>query len=196
MTGEIRRYHSQPDDECNRDLSPTIYDLREESILPFVYSQATGKATGHLVIKRGMSVITSQKAAKRYGLFALAILLLMLGGVGIYFGSHNYPIRSLGIMAILASIYLVRISRVRGRSVFPEASGRTMELTTEGPGHWLWIVSLVLVPLLGAAFYLMHIDFANGGHEAWPVYVFAGVALACIIIWSYLAAFGWRAGPR
>jgi hypothetical protein len=50
--------------------------------------------------------------------------------------------------------------------------------------------------MLGAAFFLMHIDFANGGHEAWPVYLFAGVAFACAIVWSCLAAFGWRAGPR
>jgi FtsH-binding integral membrane protein len=142
-------------------------------------------------------VTTSQKVArKRYGLLALALLLLLLGGAGLYFGSNNYLIRSLGLMAILASTYLVRVSRVRNRSLFPEASGRTMNLTTEGPGRWLWIVSLVLVPLLGAAFFLMHIDFANGGHQAWPVYVFAGVALACCIVWSYLAAFAWRARPR
>jgi hypothetical protein len=142
-------------------------------------------------------VITSQKAArKRYGLLALALLLLLLGGVGIYFGSHNFPIRALGLAAIMASTYFVRISRVRDRSVFAEASGRTKELTTEGTGRWLWFVSLALVPMLGAALFLMHIDFANGGHEAWPVYVFGGVALACVIIWNYLAAFGWRAGPR
>jgi hypothetical protein len=141
-----------------------------------------------------MSVITSQKAAKRYGLLALALLLL--GGVGIYFGSHNFLIRALGLAALMATTYFVRISHVRDRSVFPEASGRTMELTTRGPRTLLWSVSVALIPVLGAAFLLMHVDFANGGHEAWPVYLFAGVALACAIIWSYLAAFGWRAGPR
>jgi hypothetical protein len=137
-----------------------------------------------------MSVITSQKAPKNYGLLALALVLLLSGGVGIYFGSHNFPIRALGLAAIMASTYFVRISRVRDCSVFPEASRRTLELTTEGPGRWLWFVSLALVPVLGAAFFLMHIDFANGGHEAWPVYLFAGIALACAIVWSYLAAFG------
>lgn len=142
-------------------------------------------------------MITSQKVArKRYGLLALALLLLLLGGVGIYFGSHNFPIRALGLAAIMASTYFVRISRVRDRSVFPEVSGRTMELTAGGPGRWLWFVSLALVPVLGAAFFLMRIDFANGGHEAWPVYLCGGVALACAIVWSYLAAFGWRAGRR
>jgi len=134
-------------------------------------------------------VITSQNVArKRYGLLALALLLLLLGGVGLYFGSHNFPIRALGLAAIMASTYFVRISRVRDRAVFPEASGRTMELTAEGPGRWLWFVSLALVPVLGAAFFLMRIDFANGGHEAWPVYLCGGSALACAIVWSYLGA--------
>ena len=137
-------------------------------------------------------------ASKSYGLLVLALLLLLLGGVGLYVGSHNYPIRSLGVMAILASTYLVRISRVRDRSGFLEASGRTMQLTTEGPGRRLWIVSLALVPLLGVAFFLMHIDFVNGGHEAWPADIFAAVGLACAIVWGYLVAkiFGGRTGKN
>jgi hypothetical protein len=126
---------------------------------------------------------------KRYGSFVLAILLLLLGGVGIFVGSHNYPIRALGLVAIMASAYLVRISHVHDRSDLPEASGQGKDLkTAKGPGRLLWIVSLVLVPLLGAAFFLLHIDAVNGGHEAWPADVFAGIGLACAIVWGYLAA--------
>jgi hypothetical protein len=142
-------------------------------------------------------VSTSQQVArKRYGLFVVALLLLLLGGVGIYFGSHNFPIRFLGLVAIMASAYFVRISHVRDRSGLAQARDRGVELKTEGPGRLLWIVSIALVPLLGAAFFLLHIDAVNGGHDAWPVDVFAGVVLACAVVWSYLAAFGWRAGPR
>jgi len=126
---------------------------------------------------------------KRYGLFALAILLLVFGGVGIYLGSNNYEIRVLGLVAIIVSAYLVRISHVHDRSGLPEASGRGKDLKTgAGPGRLLWIVSLALAPLLGAAFFLLHIDAANGGHEAWPADVFAGVVVACAIVWGYLAA--------
>jgi len=126
---------------------------------------------------------------KRYGLFVLAILLLLLGGVGIYVGSHNYPIRALGLVAIMVSAYLVRISHVHDGSDLPEASGQGKDLkTAKGPGRLLWIVSLALVPLLGAAFFLLHIDAVNGGHEAWPADAFAGVGLACAIVWGYLAA--------
>jgi hypothetical protein len=137
-----------------------------------------------------MSVTVSQNVSgKRYGLFVLAILILLLGGVGIYVGSHNYPIRALGLVAVMASAYLVRISHVHDRSDSPEASGRGKNLkTVKSQGRLLWIVSLALVPLLGAAFFLLHIDAVNGGHEAWPADVFAGVVLACAVVWGYLAA--------
>jgi hypothetical protein len=128
-------------------------------------------------------------ARKRYGLFVAAILLLLLGGVGIYLGPHNYPIRAVGLVAIMASAYLVRISHVHDRPGLPKASGWETDLkTAKGPGRLLWIVSLALVPLLGASGFLLHIDAVNGGHEAWPADVFAGVVLACAIVWGYLAA--------
>jgi hypothetical protein len=107
-----------------------------------------------------MEVSTSPSVVRRrYGLFALAILLLLFGGVGIYLGSHNYPIRVLGPVAIMASVYFVRISNVHNRSGLPEASGPRENLkTAKGPGRLLWIVSLALVPLLGASFFLVYID--------------------------------------
>lgn len=133
---------------------------------------------------------TSQNVVpKKYGLFVLAILLLLLGGVGIYLGSNNYPIRVLGLISIMANVYLVRISRVRNGSSLPDARGQKKNYKIEkGPGLLLWIVSLALVPLLGASGLLLHIDAVNGGHEAWPVDIFAGVALACAIVWGYLVA--------
>jgi hypothetical protein len=141
-------------------------------------------------------MIMSQKVIrKRYGLFVLAIFLLLLAGVGIYFGSHNYPIRTLGLAAVMASVYLIRISHVHDRSDLPEASGQGKNLkTAKGPRRLLWIVSLALVPLLGAAFFLVYIDAVDGGHEAWPADVFAGVGLACAIVWGYLAAKIFAAG--
>jgi hypothetical protein len=141
-------------------------------------------------------VITSQNVArKRYALFVMAILLLLLGGVGIYAGSHNFPIRALGLAAIMASAYVVRISHVHDRSSLPQASGRKIGLNTaKGPTPLLWTISLALVPLLGTSFFLLHTDAVNGGHEVWPAYVFAGVVVVCAVLWGYLAAkiFGSR----
>ena len=108
---------------------------------------------------------TSQNVVrKKHGLFVLAMLLLSLGGVGIYLGSHNYPIRAVGVVAVMASAYLIRIANVHDRS----GSQGTGLTAVKAPGRLLWIISLALVPLLGAAFYLLQIDAANGGHEAWP----------------------------
>jgi FtsH-binding integral membrane protein len=138
---------------------------------------------------------TQNVVRKRYGLFVLAILLLLLGGAGIYLGSHNYPIRVLGLVALMASVYLVRISNVHNGSSLPEARGPGGNFKTEkSPGRILWVVSLVLVPLLVASGFLLHIDAVNGGRETWPVDLFAGVGLACAIVWGYLAAkiFGGR----
>jgi hypothetical protein len=131
--------------------------------------------------------------------FVLAILLLLLGGLGIYVGSHNYPIRALGVVAIMVSAYFIRISHIHDRSPLPEATGpRTDIKIAKGPRPLLWIISLALVPLLGAAFLLLHIDAANGGHEAWPADVFGGVGLACSVVWGYLVAkiFAGRTGKN
>ena len=48
--------------------------------------------------------------------------------------------------------------------------------------------------MLGVAFFLLHMDALNGGHEAWPADLFAGVGLACAILWGVLVAkiFGGR----
>lgn len=139
---------------------------------------------------------TSQNVVhKRYGLFVLAILLLLVGGVGIYLGSHNYPIRVLGLVAIMASVYLVRISYVHDRLGLSPASGPGKDVkTTRRPGRLLWIVSLALVPLLAASSFLLHNDAVNGGHDTWPADLFAGVVLVCAGVWGYLAAkiFGGR----
>jgi hypothetical protein len=119
---------------------------------------------------------------KKYGLFVLAIILILLGGMGVYLGSNNYLIRVLGSVSLLVSVYLVRISRVNHESTLPKANA----VEYGGPSRLLWIVSLALVPLLGASAFLLHIDAVNGGHEAWPADVFAGVALVCAGVWGCL----------
>src|SRR5579862_1600816 len=90
---------------------------------------------------------------KRYGLFVLAILLILLAGVAGYFGSKSYPIRVLGLASVIASVYLVRISRVhQGSTSLPNVNS----VEYGGPSRLLWILSSALVPLLGASVYLLH----------------------------------------
>jgi hypothetical protein len=124
---------------------------------------------------------------KQYGLRVFAVILLLLGGVGIYIGSHNFPIRAVGIALVMASTYLIQVSNVRNPAGSPEASGVVSNSkVAKSPGRLLWIASLSLVPALAGAWYLLNLDAANGGHTAWPVDVFAGVGLVCTVVWSLL----------
>jgi hypothetical protein len=135
-----------------------------------------------------MSVMTFQNVSrKRHGLFVLALLLFLLGGVGIYFGSHNYLVRALGVVSVMAGAYLARISDVRDRSSAPRRAVSGLDLkTADGPSRFLWVISLAMVPLLVIALFLLHIDAVSGGHEAWPADIFAGIGFACAIVWGYL----------
>ncbi len=132
----------------------------------------------------GLERKTRMNAARGRGLFVLAVVLLVFAGACIYFGSNNFSIRTLGAVAILASVYLVRVARgVHDRSVLPKVNS----VEYGGLSRLLWILSLALVPLLGASGYLLHIDAKNGGHETWPVDLFFGVVLVCAGVWACLA---------
>jgi len=134
-------------------------------------------------------MITRQNAQRRrYGLFVLAVILLLFGGVLIYMGSHNFAIRAVGLGVVMVSVYLVQASNVRNRSGLPEASGEVDLPTARTPGRLLWVVSVSLVPVVAGAWYLLHLDAVNGGQTAWPVYVFAGVAVVCAVVWGLLVA--------
>lgn len=124
---------------------------------------------------------------RRYGLLALAILLLVLGGTALFIGASRPAIRPIGIGAVLISVYVIRISNARGRSVLG-AGGNLDFKPTKSPDRLLWIVSAALVPIsVAAVLYLMN-DAAHGYHEVLPVYIFAGVATVCAAVWSYLVS--------
>ena len=141
-------------------------------------------------------MITGQNAPrKQYGLLALAAILLLLGGVVIYIGSHNFAIRAVGIAVVMASAYLVQTSNVRNRSGSTKPSGEVNNRKVANAlGRLLWIVSVSLVPVLVGAWYLFYLDAANGGHVAWPADVLGGVVLVCAVVWGLLVAkiFGER----
>jgi hypothetical protein len=121
---------------------------------------------------------------KRYSLFVLAILLLLSGGAALLAGSHNFAIRSLGLAAVMVSAYLFRIANVHTRS----AMAGKIRPATSGPGHLTWIVGFTLLLLAWVSYLLLYIDALHGSHAAWPVYLFAGVGIACVGVWGAIAA--------
>lgn len=125
------------------------------------------------------------------------MFVLVVGGVIFYVGSGNYLIRSVGLIAVLASTYFVRLSRLHTRAGLAAGGNQRLGLETQsGPGRLLWVVSLALLPAAIGAYFLLYVDALHGSHEVWPVYLFAGVGVVCAVVWSLLAAklAGWGAG--
>ena len=70
------------------------------------------------------TMITRQGGSrKQYGLRALAVILLLFGGVLIYTGSHNFAIRFVGLAVVMVSVYLVQASMfTTGRGCLRQAA--------------------------------------------------------------------------
>jgi hypothetical protein len=86
----------------------------------------------------------------------------------------------------LISVFLVRISNTRSRSI--PSAGEIAIKPTNGPTRSLKFLSMALVPIAAASVVLLMNDSAHGAHEILPVYIFAGVACICIVVWSLLAS--------
>lgn len=130
-----------------------------------------------------MNLPDRKAKVRRYSLLAMAAVLLVAGGIALYVGSINPALRPMGVGAVLFSVLLVRISNARGSSI-----SRTDEVAvkpTDGPSRSLKLLSLALVPVAIASVLLLMNDAAHGAHEVLPVYIFAGVACICTVVWSY-----------
>ena len=136
-----------------------------------------------------MSVPQQDVPRKRFGLFALAILLLLTGGAALFVGMTNFGIRSLGLVACIASVYLIRISNVRAQPSLAMTSGEAKDSKARRKGPPLmWIIGAALVPVAGASLFYLYLASLNGSHDALPAYIFAGVAVICTVVWSYLVS--------
>jgi len=126
---------------------------------------------------------------RKSGLFMLAIFFLLLAGVALVMGSNNVGIRSMAMLAVVISVYCVRVSNIH---VDPDSVITTSQQTRfklpARPSGSLWIVSLILLPAFGLSFFWLYRDAAQGYHQFWPVYCFAGVAVVCALCWSCLVA--------
>lgn len=136
-----------------------------------------------------MTVPPNMPSKRKYGLFTLAVLLLLLGGTALFVGSDDFSIRSLGVLACLLSVYCVRISNIHSRSVSTSiTTQRTKSKLATRVGRPVWVVSIILLPTLGLSFLCLYRDAIHGYQEVWPVYLFAGVAVVCALCWSYLVS--------
>jgi hypothetical protein len=136
-----------------------------------------------------MSAPQQDVRRKRYGLYALAILLLLIAGAALFVGMNNFGVRCLGLVAIIASGYLIRISNVRARPSLPMTSGDAKDSKAGKKGtRLMWIIGAALVPVAGASLFYLYQAGLNGSRDTLPAYIFAGVAVICTVVWSYLVS--------
>lgn len=126
---------------------------------------------------------------KNYGLFALAIVLLISGLVinVIYF--KDFPLRSFGLLIFVGGLFLVKLSNVRS----VKAGGFTVSQTvnpaeSKPPGLIAWALSVACAGAIVLSYICMRNDALAGGHEAWPAYAFAGSAVIAAMVWGYVVA--------
>ena len=126
---------------------------------------------------------------ERYGLFILSILVFLAGATVFVLKFDNVGIRALSGLCFIVSVYLVRKSSVHRRPTLANATGEGGNADAqERPGRTMWTVGIALVPLAMGSYFWLYEDALHGYNEALPVYVFAGVALACTLVWPYLLA--------
>lgn len=126
---------------------------------------------------------------KRYGLFALAVTLLLSGVVVniIYF--NDFPRRSLGLLMCVVGALLIRISNVRslkGARITnrPNLNPRVHKRL----GRLAWVLSVASAMAIGIFYIYLRKDALAGGHEVWPAYAFAVSALIAAVVWGYVVS--------
>jgi hypothetical protein len=131
---------------------------------------------------------------KRYGLFVLAILMLLGGAAALFFAwasftrrIEDFVIWLLGLLMIVASTYLVRMSNVRARPGAVAGGDQVSgQRTGKRPGALLWLMGAASVVALVISYHYLYQDALGGYHEVWPVDVFAAVALISATVLAYL----------
>jgi hypothetical protein len=92
-------------------------------------------------------------------------------------------------MALIVSANFVRVSKVHASAAPTIRTDLEADSKGEkGPGGVAWAIGIALVPAAGMSYLYLYNDAIHGYHEALPVYVFAGVGLACAVVWAYLVA--------
>lgn len=131
------------------------------------------------------TMISQQNPRKRWGLFILASVLLLAGVAILYLRPDDFLFRTLAIVAFVVSARVVRVA-VQSRS--GSFGGQAADAKAiKRPGPLLWTVSIAMLVPAGLSSFFLYRDALDGYHEAWPLKVFAVVAVACALVWSYLA---------
>jgi len=108
------------------------------------------------------------KLARLNPFLLLAWALILAAGAAMAYGHTVW-----GSVALLFSAGFVR--RARTNAV---AGLATQDDQLPRPSRRLWIAAGVLALMAGLSFYFLYEDARHGYQQAWPVYLFAAIALA------------------
>lgn len=129
-------------------------------------------------------MISENMPHKRYSLFVLAVLLFVIACGAFVLAPNNFGIRASGIVALLISVWLVRVSNVHRQQSL--RSGTNVE-SGKGIGPIWWAAGLGCLLAAGGAYLYLSRDALNGYHQVLPVYIFTVVGLACAVVWGCIA---------
>jgi hypothetical protein len=132
--------------------------------------------------------MSAETHRKRYIVFAVAVALIVVAVVALYLGTNSFVIRSVGIVAGLVSVRLIRISNIHSRSSSADIDKYGKRF---GESKWqrrpIWMLSgIVLLACFCFAIFALYKDAIGGYKEIWPVYLFTGTVVVCMVFWSYL----------
>jgi hypothetical protein len=138
----------------------------------------------HWMVSHGgmlLSLFQKLSGKTRLGLRGLEVVVLLLGGVGLYVGRNYVAIQFLGYLAIGIGVMGVPARGYATRRVADSVYGPPRR-----PGLWLWMVSIISIfPALGSYLY-MYSDEARGGQASWPINLTLSLVLLCLLCWFVL----------
>lgn len=126
---------------------------------------------------------------KKHGLFVLGAGCLLLGGfINVAF-INSYMIRSLGLALLVAGVFLVKTSGIRGiKGAYISNSEAGNVTSIKRPGWLSLLLSLSSGGAIVISYLCMQKDAIAGGHESWPAYAFAASVLVAAVVWGYVVA--------
>lgn len=132
--------------------------------------------------------IPTELLGRFYALRALALALVIGAAVPFFLWPNSFGLRSLGLLGILISVGLVR----RSNSVVQRARGQAGTVWAPAKadrrvGPLVWALTGGSLVACVAFYFAMYVDQAHGGKEVWPVYAFAGAAIALAVTSGYIA---------
>ena len=108
-------------------------------------------------------------------------------GIGIFIlAPYNSIGRTVSMLLVVVSAYLFTAYRKSASEYGLGYDIPTSITTAKSPGLAAWLLSALAFLAVLISYWLVRIDAANGGHQGWPAYAFAGSALFAAVIWGYV----------